>query len=129
MLIAIASTTDDSVKLEGQQGTTWTLELELYDDAAQTVPKNLSGFLGRGQYRKDYKPTSPVIFDFVCTVRDLDVVSNPNNNKLLVELSADVSSATMQKTGVYDIEIYNGSYVERILWGVLEISPEVTRPS
>lgn len=129
MLRAIASTEDDSVALEGQQGTTWSLELQFFEDAAQTIPKNLAGFLGRGQYRKDYKSTSPALLDFVCTVRDIDPITNPDNNKLLIELAADTSSAVTQKTGVYDIEIYNGvTAVERILWGTLTITPEVTRP-
>lgn len=119
---------DGKVNLVGKQGTTWSLVVQVFQDDLKTVPMNLNGYAARGQFKKDYVKSSPVLIEFNCTVLPLDLDSNPDQNKVLIEATPDQSSSVTIESGVYDIEVYNGPLiVERILEGSLTISKEVTR--
>lgn len=115
------------VHLEGKQGTTWDLPLELFEDDKNTIPFSLATYQARGQYRLNYNKTSPVLITFTCTVLPVGE-DNPNNNKILVHVDPSQSTACHVLSGVYDIEIYqNETSVERVLEGTLTITPEVTK--
>jgi hypothetical protein len=127
-MIEATARTNGTVDLVGKQGTTWTLTIQLFEDDANTVPMDLTSFLVRGQYRKDYKDASPVLIAFGCTIDAYDITENPDTNKITVVVLPQVSTDCTVLSGVYDIEIYNGTdIVERILAGKLAITPEVTR--
>jgi len=125
---AVSTINEGTVDLIGQQGTTWELEVQVYEDEENTVPMDLSAFSARGQYRKNYKDRSTVLLNFVCSIVPYDATTNPDVNKVLVQATPASSTSCTRLSGVYDIEIYNGTdVVERILEGTLTITPEVTK--
>lgn len=129
--------TDGTVDLTAKQGTTWELTHSCFSDNARTIPISLSGLLARGQIRKDYKLTSPIILEFTCEVLALDEITNPNENKIVIRATAAQSSsivipkAQANLLAVYDVEAYSDDeeeFVERVMEGTFSMSPEVTRP-
>lgn len=120
---------DRSVNLVGQQGTSWDLVVEVFRDDDNNVPMGLAGFGVRGQFRRNYSSTSPVLIEFTCAVLPADPADNPDANKITISVPPATSSACAIRQGVYDIEIYNEAtgYVEKILGGMLTIAPEVTK--
>lgn len=119
---------DGKIDLEGKQGTTWDLPIELYEDTANTIPFSLETYSARGQYRVNYTSTSPVLITFACTVLPFDEVTNPNWNKINIHADPVQSTVCSTLAGVYDIEIFQDeTSVERVLEGSLTITPEVTK--
>jgi hypothetical protein len=123
MITAIANE-DGTVALVGKQGTTWDISLTLFQDEAGTVPFDLTLYLARGEYRKDYKTTSLPLLAFTCTP-DL----GGDANVLKITATAALTAGLAILSGVYDIEVYNQdeSSVERVLEGKLTVSQEVTK--
>ena len=126
-----ATTSGTSVNLIGKQGTTWNIVISLFSDAGLTVPLSLAGYSARGQYRQSYAVGSPVVIEFSCTVLPVDPVTNPNNNKISINVPASTSTACTVLGGYYDIEVYTAqdASVERVMEGSLSILQEVTRAS
>lgn len=133
---------DGKIQLTGQQGTTWEFELELFTDDANLVPFDLTGYLARGQYRKDKTPDALLLISFTCTVLPHNDATNPLNNKVKVRAEAEQSSALNDEAlrfnntpilrGVFDIEVYkldgaNEIDVKRPIEGTLIVTPEVTK--
>lgn len=116
-----------------EQGSTLNLELQ-YKDASGT-PINLSDYGGRMQIR----PTvgSSTIYITLSSSLEPDGTglnfsgSNgqtpPSSGSIGMYISAVSSSALNFDMGVYDLEIYSGSVVTRILEGQVKLSKEVTR--
>lgn len=128
MIVATVDTDGEKINLVGKQGTTWDLTTKVFQDTAKTIPLSLIGYNARGQFKKDYQKTSPVLIEFNCSIMPYDAVDNPDNNTVLINVLPAQSSALSLTKGVYDIEIYSGTdIVERIMEGTLEISQEVTR--
>jgi len=127
----ITATLNDNgtVSLVGKQGTTWDIVLSVFSDNEATVPFNLADYSARGQYRKDYKITSPPLITFECAVLPLNAQTNPGQNKISIHADASASTACFVYSGVYDIEIYteDEESVERVMEGSLVISREVTK--
>ena len=133
---------DGIIELTGQQGTTWEFELDLYQDDANTIPFDLTGFLARGQYRKDRTADAKLLITFVCSVPAYDAISNPDRNKVVIKAEAAQSSLLNSSElrvnnapvlrGVFDVEVYklDGSdevNVMRPIEGNLIVTPEVTK--
>lgn len=133
---------EGKIQLTGQQGTTWEFELELFTDEANQVPFDLTGYLARGQYRKDRTPDSPLLIAFVCSVLPFNATTNPLSNKIKVRSEASQSAALNDVglrfnnapvlRGVFDIEVYklDGTDeidVKRPIEGNLVVTPEVTK--
>ena len=116
-----------------EQGSTLNLELQ-YKDASGT-PINLSDYGGRMQIR----PTvgSSTIYITLSSSLEPDGTglnfsgsfghTPPSSGSLGMYISAVSSSALNFDMGVYDLEIYSGSVVTRILEGQIKLSKEVTR--
>lgn len=97
------------------------------------VPINLTGYTYRGKIRKRLSDTQ-VIVDLTCTILD----QTTNTGQVTFSLTAAQTAAIAlkpQKTATrvpepfaYDIEVvYPNSTVDRVLEGVANISPEVTK--
>lgn len=99
-----------------EQGSTFTLPLII---SSSTGPRDLSGYSARGQIRKSYPATTTLAVFNISGSLD-------TSGSFAVTLTAGQTSQ-INSNGVYDIELYSGSYVERILSGSVTISPEVTR--
>lgn len=128
-MITATANSDGTVSLIGKQGTTWDIDVKVFEDDAKTIPMSLIGYSARGQMRKDYVPTSKVLIEFNCTIVPFDADTNPDNNIVHINATPDQSSSIGNiASGVYDIEVYQGVDIcERVLEGTLTISKEVTR--
>lgn len=117
-----------------QQGSTFTrtIEIEQPDLAADPtgntfIPFDLSGYTARMQVRRTIDSSS---FLLELTTSNGGLTINPVNgdtNKIAVFVPANVT-ASVSTSGVYDIEIISAdNTVSRVLQGVFNLSPEVTR--
>jgi len=116
-----------------EQGATLNLELQ-YKDSNGT-PINLTDYSGRMQIRPSV--TSTTVYITLSSSLDADGTglnfsgSNgttpPTSGSIGVYISAASSSALSFDQAVYDLEIYSGSYVSRILEGQVKLSLNVTR--
>lgn len=99
-----------------QQGSTFTRELVLRDDANVIIP--ISGYTAQMQIRK-----SPASTDIIATAT-VSIASNT----ITVSLTAIQTTAIAAWNYFYDLEMDNGSGdVQRLLEGRFEVTAEVTR--
>lgn len=82
-------------------------------------PRDLTGYDIRSQMRPDYQ--SETFFDFSGSIVD------PVEGTWQMELTAAETEDIPAGCYVYDVEIFSGDTVERILEGKAVVSPEVTR--
>lgn len=117
-----------------QQGSTFTRTIEIEqpdliaDPTGNTfVPYDLSGYTARMQVRRTIDSSS---FLLELTSQNGGLTINPaegDSNKILLYASASVT-ASVSTSGVYDIEIISpDNSVSRVLQGIFNLSPEVTR--
>jgi len=132
----VYSQKDEQCIAVGKQGTTWQFSIDLYQDDAQTIPMDLTGFTARGQIRKSYTDIN-TIATFTCSINNNRVTCSisPTITSAILAYSKNVSMKSLPKWEegvngcyVFDIEIDNGAgYVERIAEGILFVDPEVTK--
>lgn len=82
---------------------------------------DLTGYQGRMEVRsiKD----SPILLATLSTYLTVDVP----NMQVTLDIPPTISSAFTWKRGLYDIELFNGASVARILQGTIIVDREVTR--
>jgi hypothetical protein len=116
-----------------EQGATLNLELQ-YKDSNGT-PINLTNYSGRMQIRPSVTSTTVYITLSSSLYADgtglnfsgSNGTTPPTSGSIGVYISAVSSSALSFDQAVYDLEIYSGSYVSRILEGQVKLSLNVTR--
>ena len=99
------------------QGSTYVLPIIV---SSSTNFRDLTGYTARSQVRTSYSATSAI-----ATFAVSGAAYNSGSFSLI--LTATQTAAMPAVTGVYDVEIYSGSYVERILQGTATVLPEVTK--
>jgi hypothetical protein len=116
-----------------EQGSTFQLELQYKD--ANNDPINLSNYGGRMQIRSSVSDSTVLLqlsssknadgtgLDFSGSNGTTPVASG----SIGIYISAVSSSALTFSEAVYDLEIFSGSYVTRVLEGKVRLSREVTR--
>jgi hypothetical protein len=116
-----------------EQGSTLNLELQYKDSSGN--PVNLTDYNGRMQIRPSVA-SSTVYISLSSSLQPDGTGLNfsgsngstsPTSGSIAIYISAASSSALSFDTAVYDLEIYSGSYVSRILEGQVKLSKEVTR--
>lgn len=111
-----------------EQGTTHEFTVIKKDSNNSAV--NLTGYSARMQIRPDFADLSSTIYTTVSSSIAGDgtgLYINPVSGSISVLISAQVTEDFNFDTGVYDLELYSGSVVERLLEGRVKISREVTR--
>lgn len=117
-----------------QQGSTFrrSIEIEQPDLAADPtgntfIPFDLSGYSARMQVRRTIDSAN---FLLELSTQNGALTINPSGtapNQIYINVSASVT-ASVNTSGVYDIEIINpDGTITRVLQGVFNLSPEVTR--
>ena len=103
--------------LSVDQGTNFSSAIAV--EQADGLGFDLTGYVARGQIRKTYVSTSYVNFD----------LSIPNPTDGVIALALSAAQTARMKPGRYqfDIEIANGTVVQRVIEGQLEINPRITR--
>jgi len=110
------------------QGTTIKFEIVYKDSDLQ--PVNISDFHARMQIRPDYADFTDEVN--ICLSSSLDVdgsglYMNGLSGSIEVYMSAAKTEEFNFDEGLYDLELYSGSFVERLLEGKVKIRREVTR--
>jgi len=118
-----------------EQGTTVNFGIQYLD--SNSIPISLAGYNGRMQIRSDYADNSNTLYITLSSSLDVDG-SGLNFNgvdgtqpvtsgSIGIYISADKTTSMSFSEGVYDLELYSGSFVTRILEGTVLINKEVTR--
>lgn len=129
-MISKTENRDGTVDLVIEQGTSGTVNMEMFSDAALTDPLDLSPYSIRGQARKKARASSPVLFDFTCAITPYHATGNPDNNQLSFSVTPDDTDDLTTLSGAYDIELFiSTTTVHRAVEGKVTISPQVTRPA
>jgi len=114
-----------------EQGATLTFNLQWTDDSG--TPIDLTAYDARMQIRSDYADINGNTL-YATLTSSLD--SSPSNTGLLLSgssgviyvfLSAETTEGFIFEEGLYDLELYKGGVVERLLEGKVTVSKEVTR--
>ena len=104
-----------------EQGVTFRRTITLTD--ATNLPIDLEGAIARMQVRKDVK-SDVVLIELSTENGRIQIGEEPGT--LVLYISSDDTS-TIERGGVYDLEIYTGSDDLRVLKGKFDLDPEVTR--
>lgn len=120
-----------------EQGATVDFEVQYKD--SNLVPVDLTGYSGRMQIRSNYADNSPVTYITLSSSRAPDGtgldfsgsasrgLKPPTSGAIGVYILAESSSALNFVKAKYDLELYSGSLVIRLLEGIVTIDKEVTR--
>ncbi len=114
------------------QGSTWTRKISLFTDCEKFVPLDLTDCIIRGQIRSTAN-SSVVIATFNVFINPDPTLGTAILNLTKVQTSAipcDISVDALRSLTeyCYDIELeFSDGSVERIMQGVIGVSPEVTR--
>lgn len=87
------------------------------------VPVGLAGYSARAMIREEYDSPQPFLSLTIGNGIEIDSI----NNTITISISAQQSSAIIQESGKWDLEVFTGSYVKRLLEGKVKLRPEVTR--
>lgn len=105
-----------------QQGATYSLAINVTDSNGDT--RDISGYTARMQGRKGYTSATT---EFSLTSGSGIALGSVSPNITITIDAVTTAALAAPSTGVYDLEIVNGSVVERILEGKFTVTPEVTK--
>lgn len=116
-----------------EQGTTLDFNVQYLD--SNSTPVDLTDYSGRMQIRPTLTSNDVIITLSSSRAEDgtglnfsgSNGTTPPTSGSIGVFISAASSSAFSFNEAVYDLEIYSGSIVTRILEGKVKLSKEVTR--
>ena len=104
-----------------EAGSTFTLSLTYVGEDGAGV--DLSGYSARMQLRSSVS-SSTVVLE-LSTANSRIAIDTANSQIVLAIASADTENLT--GTGVYDLELFNGALVERLIEGSYTVIAQVTR--
>ena len=116
-----------------EQGATFQLELQYKD--GNNNPIDLASYQGRMQVRPSVTDNN-ILLSLSSSLQPdgtglnfsgSNGTTSPSSGSIGVYISAATSSMLTFNEAVYDLEIYSGSYVVRLLEGKVRLSKEVTR--
>lgn len=119
--------------IEIEQGSD-TNDIEIYPTEDDGSPIDLSGYTARLQIRPDVR--SETLYDDLTTENSRIVIESFVENfeetpttfyKIIIKFPNETTSAYHWVTGVYDLELYSGTLVDRFLKGTVTTDREVTR--
>jgi hypothetical protein len=111
-----------------EQGTTHEFTIVKKDSNGDAV--DLTGYTARMQIRPDFADLTTTVYTTVSSSIAGDgtgLYITPESGSIDVLISAQVTEGFDFDTGFYDLELYSGSIVERLLQGKVKINREVTR--
>ena len=87
------------------------------------VPVDLTGYSARAMMREEFDSPQP----FLSLTLGNGITMDDNAGKITLIVTAAQSAALTQELGRWDLEVFTGDYVKRLLEGKVKIRPEVTR--
>jgi len=103
------------------QGGTWSLSLTYKINNALV---NLTGFTASMMVRTNYTDTTPLLS---LTTSNGGIALGGAAGTIVITASATQTAAIPAGQAVYDIELYTGSEVRKLLRGSVTVNAEVTR--
>ena len=101
------------------QGATFARDLQYQ---IQGEPVDIEGYTARMKVRKSYD--LPVEIELTTSNGKITI---SNTNQIDLNLTATETAALTPGRYLYDLELVNGDYVERILQGIFTVIAEVTK--
>lgn len=86
-------------------------------------PVNLSGYGARAMMREEYDSPQP----FISLTVGSGITITSATGEIAITITAEQSASILPDRGVWDIEVYSGDTVYRLLEGKVKLKPEVTR--
>jgi hypothetical protein len=109
-----------------EQGSDLDFTVQVFDDLARTVVKNLTGWDARMMIRTSRAATGSPLVSLTTPSGGLTI--NGPAGQVTVHVAGSTTAGYTWTNGVYDMEVFNGSgVVKRVLEGTVSVSPEVTR--
>jgi hypothetical protein len=105
-----------------EQGATFRLNLVWRNP--DLTPKDLTGYTARMQVRRRHSDPD-ILLEF--TTENGAIILGGAAGTISIVGLATLTDDVSVKQGVYDLELVNGTDVDRIVEGSVEITPEVTR--
>ena len=100
------------------QGTNFELVVDITN--LSNVSWNLANFTGRSAIKKFAAQSS--------NTTHFNVEIDANDATVTLSLTPNLTSNVVSGRYMYDVEIYDGDTVYRILEGMITITPEITKP-
>jgi hypothetical protein len=86
---------------------------------------DLTGYSARSMFREQIEDPEPFLS---LTTENNGIELVGSEGKVIIRIPADVSTAIAPESGVWDLEVYQGTeYVIRLVEGRVKLKPEVTR--
>lgn len=118
-----------------EQGSTFKMGVQYLDSGSN--PIDLTAYNGRMQIRSDYADNANTLYINISSSVDADGsgldFTGINGDQPLtsgsigITISAEKTTSMSFDEGYYDLELYSGSFVTRILQGTVIMNKEVTR--
>ncbi len=108
------------------RGSEFEIRLQLKNEVGTVI--NLSGYNTRG-YPKNRYSDSTALLDLSPSIVSGTNGSLYSSGYIDIKLVASETSGLPITQGVYDVEIYSGTYVQKPVKGFININPEVTTSS
>jgi len=102
------------------QGSKYEVRLVAKDENGAAI--NLSGYAISGLVKNQYSDTTSIL-----DLKPSGVAGFIASGYIDIKLNGADTTGLPITQGVYDIEIYSGTYVEKLIYGYANILPEVTR--
>ena len=111
--------------LEIEQGATFKFKINWFQDD-EITPVDLTNYTARMQIRSEVTSTTVLL---ELTTENGRITLNGASGVIDLYVSATDTAALAFTAGVYDLELVDGSNsdVYRLMYGLIEVSPEVTR--
>ena len=88
------------------------------------IPVDLSGYTARSMFRETHD--SPQAF-FDLSTENGGIFIDSFAGKITLKIEATQSTNVIYDSGVWDLELYQGTNVTRLIEGRVKLTPEVTR--
>lgn len=112
----------ETLKIEIEQGATFKIQLTWTDENALAI--DLTGWTARMDIRASISAASPL---HQLTTENGGITLGDAAGTIDLLISATDTEAFTFDSGVYDLEMVNGSEVTRLLKGSIKVSKEITR--
>lgn len=111
-----------------EQGSTLDLKI-IYEDPNGT-PIDLTNYSAKMQIRPDYADLTPTTYLTLSSSLDVDgsgIIITPTSGSVNIYINATKTDSFAFDEGIYDLELYNGNDVTRLLEGKVKVKKSVTR--
>lgn len=111
-----------------EQGSTVDFSIQYKD--INGIPINLTDYDARMQLRPDFADFTTVEYLTLSSSLDIDNTGlhiMPTSGSIRIYISAEKTDTLTFDTSLYDLEIYSGSFVNRLMEGIIKLKRSVTR--